>query len=136
MTLALERRKSGLVIPKVIHKDPPGLVKAKKYPSIFSNESHRNLGTPQIPYELDAVPDDILIATLVEYGQPRWAADEVRNYGAARFFALRFYCDVLDAAEGDKQAKERVDYCRWCWEEMRRNEQISDIPDQASGLLA
>lgn len=132
----MERRRSGLIVPKVIHKDPPGLRKAVKYPAIFNSDPGRNLGAPQIPHELRAVPDEILIATLVEYGQPRWAADEVRTHGTARFFALRFYCDVLDAAEGDKQAKERVDYCRWCWQEMRRNEQISDIPNQASGFLA
>lgn len=125
---------SGLILPKGYSTDVPGLDPTPKLPSIFDTSPHRNLGQPGITREIPQCPDDRLIATLVEYGQPRWAAEEVRNHPLCRFNAFRFWCDVQDAAEGDKEAKERVDYCRAMWQEMRKDELISDIPDHTIGL--
>ena len=99
--------------------------------SIFDPRPHRNVGQPTIPHELPAVPDSLLIATLVAHGQPRWAAEEVRRHPGVRFTAVKFWCDVQDAAEGDKAAQERVDYCREAWEKLRRESLISDIPHMA-----
>jgi hypothetical protein len=72
---------------------------------------------------------------MVAYGQPHWSAEQIRYHPPARYAALRFYLDVLDAAEGDGQARERLDYCRWAWQEMRKNEMISDVPNRGGQHL-
>ena len=74
------------------------------------------------------VPDTELVACLVEHGQPRWAAEELKVNPQLRLAALRFWCDVGDAREGDPAAKERVDYMRECWSKMRAEELIADDP--------
>jgi hypothetical protein len=81
-----------------------------------------------IPTPIASIPDDELIACLVEHGQPRHAAVEVRTNPQLRLAALRFWVDVGDARKGDKAAKERVDYCRECWSRMRVDELIADHP--------
>jgi hypothetical protein len=75
-----------------------------------------------------AVPDEELIACLVEHGQPRHAAAELKRNPQLRLASLRFWVDVGDARKGDAQAKERVDYVRECWHRMRVEELISDDP--------
>lgn len=115
-------------------KDPGGYQQIKVRP-IFDSRPHRNVGQPGISYELTWPNDNLLVATLVAHGQPQWSAEQVRYHPPARFHALKFWCDVQDAAEGDKQAQERVDYCRWAWQEARKQEIISDIPNRTAGLF-
>lgn len=88
---------------------------------------HRQAGAG-IPRPIASIPDAELIACLVEHGQPRHAALELRRNPMLREAALRFWVDVGDANRGDKAAKERVDYCRDCWSQMRAAELISDDP--------
>lgn len=114
--------------------EPPGLTRAPVAPRIFSTEPHRNLGQPGISRELTAVPDDLLIATALQLGMPRWSAEQCRYHPFARFNLLRTYMDVLDAREGDGQAKERIDYIRHCFVEMRKIELVSERPSHTIGL--
>lgn len=109
-------------------KDPAGLQRAPKAPAIFDNRPARQLGVPMIPFELPAIPDDLLIATQVAVGMPRQAAEQVRHHGGARFLALRLWCDVQDAAAGDVAAKQRVEYQRESFLQLRRAELIADDP--------
>jgi hypothetical protein len=119
----------------ILHKDPPSAPRRMVLPrSIFDPSPHRNIGQPQIREEMAAVPDALLISTLVAHGQPLFAAQEATRHPTARFHAFRFWCDVQDAAEGDKAAKERVDYCRGQWEEMRKVELIAERPSHTIGL--
>lgn len=81
-----------------------------------------------IPTPIASVPDAELIDTLVAHGQPRYAAEQIRNSPELRLAALRFWCDVGDAGRGDAEARERVDYCRHNWQRMRAAEILSDDP--------
>lgn len=78
--------------------------------------------------KIASITDDELIATLVAGGQAKWAAEEIRGNPMLRFCALRYWCDVQDAGEGDKEAKMRVDYMREQWLRMRKEELLSDDP--------
>lgn len=111
-------------------KDPPGLRKAPRAPAIFDPRPERNQspGIPWIPHELKHVPDQLLIATQVAIGMPRQAAEQVRYHGGARGLALKLWCDVQDAAAGDTAAKQRVDYYRESFTQLRRQEAIADDP--------
>jgi hypothetical protein len=102
---------------------------------IFDSRPHRNRGQPGIARELEWPNDTLLISTLVHHGQPQWSAEQIRYHPPARFNAVRFFLDVLDALEGDRQAAERVDYCRWAWQEMRKQELISDTPNRTVGIF-
>lgn len=77
---------------------------------------------------LRAIPDDELIANLVVYGQPRWAAEELRGNPQLRLAATQFLFDCEDAARGDKAAKQKVDFLREQWVRARQAELISDDP--------
>lgn len=114
--------------------DPPSAPRMRVRP-IFDSRPHRNLGQPGIAYELKHPNDNLLVATLVEHGQPQWSAEQLRHHPPARFAALQFWCMVQDAAEGDRLAREQVDYCRWAWQEMRKQELISDIPNRTVGIF-
>lgn len=81
-----------------------------------------------IPTPLTSIPDEELIATLVEHGQPRWAAEQIKRNPEHRLAALRFWVDVGDARHGDPDARARVDYMRECWIRMRAEELITDDP--------
>jgi hypothetical protein len=87
------------------------------------HQAGRGIKTP-----IAAVPDEELIANLVEHGQPRHAAQELKRNPQLRLAALRFWVDVGDARRGDKAAKERVEYVRECWQQQRAQELISDDP--------
>jgi hypothetical protein len=102
---------------------------------IFDSRPHRNVGQPGIRHELRWPNDQLLVSVMVAYGQPHWSAEQIRYHPPARYAALQFYLDVLDAAEGDGQARERLDYCRWAWQEMRKNEMISDVPNRGGQHL-
>lgn len=114
--------------------DPPSVRQIKVRP-IFDSRPHRNLGQPGIQHELEWPNDNLLVAALVHHGQPQWSAEQLRHHPPARWAAVKFFLDVLDAQEGDHEAKERVDYCRWAWQEMRKQEVISDIPGRTVGLF-
>lgn len=101
---------------------------------LFDSAPHRNRGANWIPYELTHVPDALLIATAVAHGCPRFAAEECRRHGGVRYNYFKFWCDVQDAAEGDKTAQERVDYCREAWEKLRTMQLISDDPKAVVGF--
>lgn len=87
-------------------------------------------GIPPLPHP----NDDLLVATLVAHGQPRFAAEEVRGNPAIRLRACMFWSDVQNAARGDREAKERVDVIRQAWQQMRQIELISDRPGHTIGL--
>lgn len=125
-------RPVGLWLPT----DPAGLKPAPVARDVFDHAPHRNRGMNGIDNNCSSEEwDNRLIATAVELGLPRWAAEQARTHPPARFSLLKVWCDVQDAAEGDRQARERVDYYRWCFEEARRQEVISDIPDRTVGLF-
>lgn len=88
-----------------------------------------------IPYELKAVPDAEIIANLVRYGQPRHSAQDVSKdpTGQARLLGLRFLFDCEDAAQGDKDAANRVDALRYMWAQLRKEELIADDPLRVHG---
>lgn len=115
-------------------KDPAGLQRAPKAPAIFDARRERNVGVPWIGHELKDVPDDLLIATQVSLGMPRIAAEQVRVHGGARFLALRLWCDVQDAAEGDRAARERLDYHRQMFADLRRAELIAEDPRRTTPM--
>ena len=120
---------------RVIHKDPPRAPAGPVLPvPLFDSSPHRNVGVPLQRFELEAVPDELLIATLCDLGQPRWAAEEIRRHGGARWNALRVWCDVQDAAEGNAEARERVEYVRHMFNELRKQELIADRPGMSVGF--
>lgn len=89
---------------------------------------HQQVQAGGIPQEIADLPDALLMATLEQFGQPAWSTREVKTNPLARLFAVRFWCDVQDANEGDATARQRVDYCRASWEALRREELIADDP--------
>lgn len=115
-------------------KDPPSTRPMNVVP-IFDSRPHRNVGQPGIAHELTWPNDRLLISTLVAHGQPQWSAEQIRFHPPARWAALSFWLDVQDAAEGDPEALERVDYCRWAWQEMRKQQVISDVPNRTVGFF-
>lgn len=129
--------------------DPASLAPAPAAPAIFNESLERNVGhvlalrpagQPHSPRMLlllpsgrrtvikDAPTDDRLIATQVAVGMPRQAAEQTRMHGGARFLAFKLWCDVQDAAEGDPEAKLRVDYYRESFQQLRAAELIADDP--------
>jgi hypothetical protein len=94
---------------------------------------------------LDALPDDVLIATLVGLGCPRWFAEELRHSEQLRFRAVQVYFLCEDAAAGrvlthpvtgDRiPARDLVDSMRAEYEISRKVELISDRPDHTIGLF-
>jgi hypothetical protein len=124
----------AIILPR--GADPAGLARVARVPDIFDHAPHRNRDQPGIDANVSTPEwDNVLIATACELGCPRWAAEQARTHPPARFALLRVWCDVQDAAEGDGAAKERVDYYRWCFQQQRKDEIISDQPDRVSGHL-
>lgn len=98
-------------------------------PAELARRRQRLRGTGDgIAAPIAAVPDEELIATLVEHGQPRWSSRLLKRDPALRLAALRFWVDVGDARKGDPRARERVDMIRESWARMRAAELISDDP--------
>jgi len=121
----------------MISKDPPSANSVSKMVlprSIFDSSPERNVGVPMQRYECRFVPDELLKATLVDHGCPRWFAEEVERHPGVRHAALRFWCCVQDAAEGYKPAIEWLDQKREMWAEMRKVELISDRPGHTIGF--
>lgn len=75
---------------------------------------------------VQSVPDSELIETLVSHGMPLVSARAVEHVPQMRFIALRFWADVMDSAQGDTSARERVDSCREKWATFRLEELIAD----------
>lgn len=86
--------------------------------------AQRQPGIPRNKY----VTDDLLIATLVAHGQPKHSAVELRRNPPLRLAAMRFWADVQASGKGDMAARERVDYCRQAWDNMRKADLIADNP--------
>lgn len=124
--------------------EPGGLQRAPRAPRIFTPERQRNLDQPGIANEVPAAPDNVLIATLVSLGCPRWFADQVRWQPPIRFSAMAVYMLVLDAREGKHvtnartgeitPARDLVDAIRAQYADARRDELISDIPAHTIGF--
>lgn len=100
--------------------DHPFAVIGRRNREIMKNE-------PGLP-PMRAVPDDELVANLVAHGQPRWAANELRNNPQLRLAATRFLFDVEDASRGDREARQRVDFLREQWVRARQAELVADDP--------
>lgn len=141
----------AFALPRIIHKDPAtpsGIVLPR---GIFDNRPHRNRDMPYIKRfpgigraaivdehgvrKVEDMPStERMIATVVEWGMPLWAADQAR-YSPYRLYDLwTAYAVVTLAGEGDVDAKQRLDLMRGKWEEMRRVELISDQPEKTIGL--
>lgn len=115
-------------------KNPPRAKQIKVRP-IFDSSPHRNRGMPGIAHELDWPNDNLLVSTLVALGQPQWSAEQIRHHPPARYAAVCTWLTVQEAAEGDRLAKEKLDYIRWSFAEMRKLELVSDIPNHTVGFM-
>lgn len=129
----LRRPAHGIAI-RPNFNDSPGLPRAPRPRSIFATDPQRNLGAHIIEHELTHLPDERIIATAVELGMPRWAAEQARTHGGCRYNLVKMWCIAQDAAEGDPTAKEQIDYFRHSFQELRRAELIADRPDHTVGL--
>lgn len=83
---------------------------------------------------LEHPSDELLIATVVNHGMPRWSADQMRYNPMLRLCYLKFWCDVGAAATGDPEAKEKVDAAREAWSKMRQIELIANRPGHTIGF--
>jgi hypothetical protein len=102
----MAQRPLAIILPPGV--DPPGLDRAPPAPAIFDARPHRNRGTRGITRSTPEW-DNRLIATAVALGCPRHIAEQVRHHPARRYEMLELWCDVQDAAEGHRAARERVD---------------------------
>jgi len=103
---------------------------ARLTPLALSTLRNRVRNQPGIPTEVEWYPDAVLIDTLVKHGQPRWAANEVRTNPMVRLAAIKFQLDVDDSNEGDKEARQRIEFMQAQWAALRREELLSDQPDR------
>jgi hypothetical protein len=114
--------------------DPSAAPKVMLPRPMFDTRPHRNVGSMSIPHELPSLPDDRIVAVMVEHGCPAWSANELRRNPYLRFCGVRFFFDVMDAAEGNAAAKERVELMRSGYQEMRKIGLIDETPDHTIGL--
>lgn len=112
-----------------------GAVILKTPEQTLRERSHRAAASQPdaITSELRAVPDRELVDALVSVGQPRWSASRDIRHPQGRFHALRLWCDLQDAAQGDKPARERVDFIRHMFSIERACENITDSPARGHG---
>lgn len=87
-----------------------------------------------LPMELPYPSDELLIATVVALGQPRWAADQMRYNPALRLAFYGVWTAVQEAAKGDTEAQEFVDVIRAHYAEARDLELVADRPDMSVGF--
>ena len=83
---------------------------------------------------MDDPNDDLLIATVIAHGMPKWSADQMRYHPGLRLQYYLFHLDVREAAKGNAEAKDRVDGAISAWAQMRKDELISDTPSHTIGL--
>lgn len=114
--------------------NPQSLRPAPRAPDVFDHGRQRNAGSPGIEQSTPEW-DNRIIATAVELGCPRWVAEQVRTHPPTRFALLSVWCDVQDAAEGDKEALERCEYYKAMWAQGRAEGSISDTPERVTGFL-
>lgn len=124
--------------------EPAGLGRAPRGPVLFTPERERNVGQAEISREIPALPDDLLVATLVELGCPRWFAEQLRRHPGLRFNAVATWCLVQDAREGASvqnartgewsSARDLVDAIREQYADARRQELINDVPGHTAGF--
>lgn len=114
--------------------DPQGLKPAPQGPNLFDSSPRRNIGSPGIS-QSSPEWDNRLIATATALGCPRWVAEQARTHPPTRFQLLTIWCDVQDAADGDKEALERCEYYKWCFQTGRQEQIISDTPQDVTGFL-
>lgn len=98
--------------------------------------ARRGLLPNAIADELDYPNDELLIATVVALGMPRWSADQMRYHPQLRYAYLALWLDVKMAAEGDKPAQARVDAVRARFVDERAAERISNVPAHATGYVS
>lgn len=79
--------------------------------------------------DVDWPTDEHLIATVVQLGCPRWAADQMRYNPALRLAYYGVWVNVRAMEQGDRNAREFVDVIRATFEQNRRNQLASDDPD-------
>lgn len=84
--------------------------------------------------ELEHPNDQLLIATVIAHGMPRWSADQMQYNPMLRLRYYIFWMDVQDAAKGVKESQDRVDGARATWAQMRKDELIHDIPNHTIGF--
>jgi hypothetical protein len=69
-----------------------------------------------------ALPREILVECLVKHELPRRHALQWMETPQMVVSAQMFYFDCIEAEHGDKEAQERVDYCREQWQLLRKGE--------------
>ncbi len=132
------RRAPGIILgPRT---DPPSAQstgQAKLPGSIFDQARIADAirkGTIDWCPPLDYPNDDLLIATVVDLGMPRWSADQMRYHPGLRLAYVRVWMDVQAAAKGHAEAQERIDVVRATYQEMRQLELISERPSHTVGF--
>lgn len=83
---------------------------------------------------MDHPSDELLIATVVALGCPRWSADQMRHNPALRLAFYGMWVMVQEAAKGDPTARETVEIARQTWAESRAIGLVEDRPDMSIGL--
>jgi hypothetical protein len=132
------RRAPGIILGP--NTDPPTASSSRKpvlAGSIFDQArllDGLRRGTVQGIPELEHPSDELLIATVMELGMPRWSADQMRYNPMLRLCYVRTWLDVKAAAAGDPEAKERIDVIRTYFVEARQLELVTDRPDMSVGF--
>ena len=80
------------------------------------------MADPRRVLKFPNLPDSVLIEKLCEYGQVRRHARAAMDSPQLKLFATIFYFDTIEAENGDREAKARVDYCREQWQKLRQGE--------------
>lgn len=137
---------------KILSTDPPR-APAREFPRApFENDAERNRGmpglwrikddqcrmfTPEAGWQIvsDVPPDEKLIAFLTQAGCPAMFAREAGRHPVWRFVAARVWMETLDAAQGDPEAIERMDWYRHWYQQAREIELISRNEDDPSATI-
>ena len=125
-------------------RDLPGLQPAPGPVGILDTRAHRNRGQPRLR-KGRALPDDVLVATLVHVGCPRWFAEELRLSEQLRFQAAAVYFLAQDAAAGRHRthpvtgepilAKDLLDLVVSEYLLLRDVDMVADQPDMSAGFF-
>ena len=87
-----------------------------------------------ISVEMSHPNDNLLVATMMAHGMPRYGAEMLRVHPQARFAAYALWVDVQEAARGETGAKERVDATIGLNEDARKTELTPNDPGMSVGL--
>lgn len=91
-------------------------------------------GLISVLWPLEHPNDNLLIATVVDLGMPRWSAEQMRSNPALRLHYYMVWRDVQEAAKGVKESQDRIDAIRQSYVEMRKQELVSDTPNHTIGF--